>query len=349
MLGMLPLIAVGLLFAAPADREKGLRDAVWGGHFVAGTRAYEELVQKHEEPSAQASYLAGFAYWKLHQAEKAESLVKRAVEAHFRAGGGRIQPGDLLDRINRFVAAKPSDVEVEGLDRSLIDPYSDEQSDATRPFLEALPRFTRIGRDIFGEVPPVRFFLFAKSPAMQRLYDSLEIVKHEGSTGMANLVVVCAAKAHRSTEAETISMALHETAHAWVQTYLLARNDRQVRMPAYVGEGLAVYVAGLWSKDLAPLAPERLKHWHDTGRPAPAFDKVRAFEDFHDADASYGNYLAAGLLMERLLGPPESGAKKIPALLDAFAASSDDTEVWRSVTGKDVRAEFDGVVSDFWK
>jgi hypothetical protein len=345
---MLPWIAVAVLVVTPADREKTLRDAVWGNHFVAGVRAYEDLIQKHETPSPQASYLAGFAYWRLHQAEKAEPLIKKAVESHFRAGAGRIQPDELLERIYRFLAAKPSNAEVKGLDRSLIEAYSNEQTAATQPFLDALPRFTRIGRDIFGEVPPVRFFLFGKSPELQKFYEPLEI-KKPGSTGMANLVVVCAEKAHRSTEAETVSMALHETAHAWAQTYLLTHYDRQVALPTYFSEGLAVYVASLWSKDLTPLARERLKQWHDTGRPAPSFDKMRAFEDFHGSEASYGNYLAAGMLMERLLGPPETGTKKIPAVLDAFAANTDEAEVWRSVTGKDVRHEFDAVIAELWK
>jgi hypothetical protein len=342
------LIAVAVLLATPVDQEKGLRDAVWGGHFIAGVQAYEDLLRKHETPSPQASYLAGFAYWRLHQPEKAEPAVKKAVEGHWRAGAGRLQPDDLLERIYRFLAAKPSGAEVDGLDRSLIDPYANEQSAATRQFLDALPRFTRIGRDIYGELPPLRFFLFAKSPEMQKLYESLDM-KHAGSTGIANLVVICAEKAHRSTAAETVSIGLHETAHAWVPSYLLTHYDRQVQVPVYVHEGLAVYVASLWSKDLAPLARERFKQWHDSGKPAPELDKLRVFDAFHETDASQGNYLAAELLMERLLGPPESGARKIPALLDAFASNPDDTEAWRSVTGKDVRREFDAVIAELWK
>jgi hypothetical protein len=162
------------------------------------------------------------------------------------------------------------------------------------------------------------------------------------------MVIYCEEKAHRRTQSETVSIALHETVHAWIAGYLRKRYDRPIPVPPYVDEGLAVYVASLWSDDVHALAPQGLAAWHRS-HDAPTFEDLSSSDHFFDPENRYPDYLLADMLVERLLGPPRSGAAKIPALLDAYARTGDATAAWREVTGKDVRREYEALVSEIWR
>jgi hypothetical protein len=341
---------VVLAAAAPMDQERALREAIWGDRLIAGTQLYAGL----DAPSPQASYLAGWAYWKLHEPEKARPLLKKADQAGFHAGGGRLQPTELLAKIDEYDAAKPPAVEVPGLDRSLIDPYADEKTPLTSPILDALPRIAAIGGQIFQKPPPVRFFLFARKPGLMRFHNAFRTNKapetgDPHSTGIVNMVVYCEEKAHRPTQSETVSLALHEAVHAWMASYLRRRYDRTITLPSYIDEGLAVYVSNLWSEDVHALAADRLSAWRKKNPAPPAFESLASHDLFYVSQGPPVNYWLADLLAERLLGPPETGAAKIPALLDAYARTGDDAKAWREVTGKDVRAEYQALVSEAWR
>lgn len=330
------------------DRENGLRQAVWGERFLEGIARYDALSHEGFEPSGQAAYLAGFSYWKLNQPENARPLLQKAFDAGFQAGGGRPQPGELLERFGRYLGVKPPRVEVPGLDPTALEVFADEKTPLTAPILAALPRFVEIGRRIFGgPPPPARFFLFGKEEALRRFYDALGI-NAQRSTGTTNFVVVCEEKVRRATRAETISMALHETGHAWVAGYMRARHDRGPKMPVYMTEGLAVYIASMWDDKVRALAPERVRQWRARGAKAPAFDDLAPFGSFHEPGKANVNYLLSGLLRARLLGPPPTGAARIPALLDALARKNDAAAAWREATGKDVRAEYQALVFAYW-
>jgi hypothetical protein len=345
---LLLLLAVG---ASQIENERGLREAIWAGHWIEGVRRYEEIEETGLRPSAQASYLAGWAEWMLRRPEEARPLVEKAVEAGFQAGGGRIQPRDLLTRIAQYTAAKPPAALVPGLDRGRIDPYADRVTGLTAPILDALPKFVEIGRQIFGEPPPVRFFLFAEKPALRRFYEAFQPSIPAGdephSTGGVNMVIFCEEKGHRTTGSETISIALHETTHAWVASYLRSRYDRVIYLPRYLDEGLAVYVASLWSEDVHRLTFERINTFRARHRDSPPrLEDLGPPQKFYEPDKAYLNYLLSDLLLERMLGPPVGGASKIPALLDALARSGDDAKAWHEVVGKDVAKEYDALVSE---
>lgn len=347
-LSLVPLVSA----AARYDLEKPLRQAVWAGRFLEGIRQYDGLVAKGIEPSGQASYLAGWAYWRLRRPEDAKPLLEKAVQSGFRAGGGRPQPGEVLDKVGRYLASKPPSIEVSGLDRSLLDPYLDSKTALTQPILDALPRFVEIGRSIFGQPPPVRYFIFAKKPAFGRFFDALAERERPDphSTGMVSMVIYCEEKAHRATAAETIGNALHELTHAWIETYLRLRYDRRIVVPPYVHEGLAVYVSTLWSDDLRLLMLQRLSRWRQKpGVTAPEFHELIAFDSFHDSPNVNLNYLLSYRLMERLLGPASEGSKKIPSFLDALARTDDHEAAWREATGKDVREEYKALVAELWR
>jgi hypothetical protein len=81
------ILALGAARAAtapPDDRESRLREAVWGGRWLEGVRLYAELEGAGAAPSPQASYLDGFALWKLRRLERT-----RASEE---GGRGRLSP-----------------------------------------------------------------------------------------------------------------------------------------------------------------------------------------------------------------------------------------------------------------
>ena len=325
------------------DRESALREAVWGGRWLEGVRLYDELERAGAVPSPQASYLAGLALWRLRRPEDARAPLVKAATAGFRAGGGRPQPDELLAKVDAYLLRRPAPIDVPGLDGSVIAACSDTPLGS--PVLVGLPRFPEIGRRIFGDLPPIRFFFFAHLPRFERFYESLydSRAKPMGtphSTAGVGMVLFCEEKARRGTTAETVSMALHETMHAWVATYLRSRYDRPISLPAYVDEGLATYVASLWSEEVAALPAQRVAQWRRRGQAAPTFEALRRNDTFYEADRTSSNYFLSEQLIERLIGPPDQGATRIRAFLDACAEHGDDLRAWRQVSGRDAAAEY---------
>src|SRR5258708_2700655 len=104
------------------------------------------------------------------------------------------------------------------------------------------------------------------------------------------MVIFCEEKARRDTTAETLSLALHETMHAWVATYLRQRYDRPVSHRAYVDGGLATYVASLWSREVAALPAQRLSAWRRRGLTAPALAELRQPDTFYEPDRASSTY-----------------------------------------------------------
>jgi hypothetical protein len=322
------------LASATVAQEKPLRGAVWNGHWLEGLRLYAAL----ESPSPQASYLAGLALWKLRRPEDAKPLLKKAAQAGFHSSGGRPQPADLLARIDDYLSLRPKKLELSGLEV-----YSEERTALTAPVIDAVPRVAQIGKTIFGSAPPVRFFLFARLPAFRSFYAVFNDARSEAaahSTGVVNMVLYCEEKAHRATTDETVSLLLHETMHAWAATYLREKFDRPVFLPAYADEGLATYVAGLWTPEVGALTAQRLARWRKRGAAPPAFEELRKNSSFRDAEQVLANYWLSEQLIERLIGPPSTGSAKIKAFLDAFGKTGDDLAAWREVSGKDAAAEY---------
>jgi hypothetical protein len=332
------LILSALLFTSPAsssvEQEKPLRDAVWNGRWLEGVRLYSRL----DGPSPQASYLAGLAQWKLRRPEDAQPLLKKAADAGFHSSGGRPQPADLLARIDDYLSLRPKKIELPGLEV-----YAEERTPRTAPVIDAVPRVAEIGKTVFGDAPAVRWFLFARLSAFKKFYAVFDDARNESaahSTGMVGTVLFCEEKAHRKTTDETASLVLHETMHAWAATYLRQKFDRPVFLPAYADEGLATYVAGLWSPEVGTLPAERLARWRKRGITPPSFEELRKNSSFREADQVLANYWLSEQFIERLIGPPSTGSAKIKAFLDAFGRTGDDLKAWREVSGKDPAAEY---------
>ena len=94
--------------AASNDRERSLREAVWGGHWIEGVRLYGGVEAAGLAPSPQASYLAGLAQWRLHHPEEARPLLEKAAKAGFRPSGGRPQPDELQGKIDEYFRLRPA-------------------------------------------------------------------------------------------------------------------------------------------------------------------------------------------------------------------------------------------------
>ncbi|MDE2291652.1 MAG: hypothetical protein KGL53_06185, partial [Elusimicrobia bacterium] len=258
---------------------------------------------------------------------------------------GRLRPAELLERIDACSKLSPPRAEVPGVDRAALDVYAQGRTPLTGPILDSLPRVEDVGRRLFGTPPPVRFVLFSDLPRFQRFYAlfggaAARSPESAHSTGVVGLVVFSAQKARRATAAETVSLALHETMHAWAATYLREKYDRPIVLPPYVDEGLATYVAGLSSPEAAALPARRLELWRRRGFAPPPLAALRRRDSFYAPGRSSADYFISEQLIERLIGPPEEGAGKVRAFLDAYARTGDDLKAWRAVSGKDAAAEY---------
>ena len=341
--------------APEAPQDKPLRAAVYEGRYLEALRLYDTLVAAGE-PSGPAAYFAGWTNMRLHRPEAAKPQLEIAAQAGFSPRGWKTAD-ELLSRAEDQLAALPPLVEVKGLDAAALEPHADSRDGLCGAILDALPEFARLGRSIFAGPPPaLRVYLFATHEAMDRLaLASGDSRGKRRSTGGFGMVRLSAEDLKRPVAEDSVGLALHETVHAWIATYLRERYDRPITVPAYLDEGLASYVPGLWkparrprleAERLARAARWRAKHGD---APPPDFGTLKAFGSFHDASRDGLDYDLAEMLMERLLGPAERGAARIPALLDALARSGgDDEAAWKEVSGKDAAAEYAALTGELW-
>ncbi len=348
---MLALLAAALLTPAwagdarPPARDGGFRAAVFEGRYLEALRLYDALGAK----SGRAAYFAGWTNLRLNRPEAAVPQLERAQEAGFAGPAGWKPTAELLARAQAQMAALPPAVQVPGLDETRLKTYADARDGLSGDILAAQTQYLKVGRGIFGDtLPALRVYLFKTHEAMDRLAVAAgdRRTGRRGSTGGCGFVRLSAQDLTRPDEDDSLRLALHETTHGWMATYLRERWDRNVVIPAYMDEGLAEYVGGLWKYDerrerLRAARLRRIARWRARNGAAPPLSALKTTESFHLPERDMLDYDLSALLMERLLGPAGTGAARIPAVLDALArANGDDAAAWKEATGKDVGAEY---------
>lgn len=337
-------------------RQRQLRAAVFQGRYLEALRVFGAL-EAAGHADGPDDYFAGWTNMRLNRPERALAPLEKAAKAGWSPRGWKTAE-ELLAGARARLAALPPAVEVKGLDETLLQTYADCGAGLCGKILAAQPEFLSVGRGVFGgPPPPLRVYLFATHAAMDKLGTAMGDgrVGRRGSSGGYGFARLSAESLTRPVEDDSIGLALHETTHGWLATYLRDRFDRNVALPAYMDEGLANYVGSLWKYEerrqrLSDQRLSRIARWRaQNPGPPPALAELRPVASFHEDGRDMLDYDLATLLMERLLGPPETGAKRIPAVLNALAASGgDDAAAWKAATGKDVEAEYAALTRGLW-
>ena len=346
--------------------EEALSQAVCCAHYRynEAIRLFEEIKQKGN-PSFRALYYAAFAYMKLHLPEEAGPLLEQLERAQYQAPHRWKSVQELLKRVHDVNRLSP----LPHLNKSgrnapaSITIYAGPPTTWSRPVLEALPQFEKIGRRIFGEkLQPVNFYIFSDRPTFEEFFSAMfggrPPFPWQNGTGSTNIVMYCeigsSGKITRPAGTpETMGSVIHEFGHAWMNSYIMKYHNANIlsddlRNP-WLDEGISTYIAYLWDSNIMKRRVAGVISKKDRARiPPPAFDDLINHREFYQAGDRKLNYWLSSLLVRRILGPQENGGVQIPKILDALVQTQDSEAAIKIATGKDARKEYERLVQHLW-
>lgn len=357
--GLLLLAGAAPGGAAPGSASEVLASSVRARRLSEAWRTFQSLAH----PSPADHFLGGHACIELHWPLEAEPPLRAAKAAGFQGWQGWTGVDALLERVRTIrELAPPARPPWASPPDPSITVFAGPPTPWSAPVLAALPEFAAVGRRIFGkDLPPLSAYLFADRVAYDRFFLALfgmpSPASWQDGTGTLNVVTFCErdrlGQATRQAGApETVSAVLHEFGHAWVGTYLMSRYNREWLSPSmrrpWLDEGLADLVASLRE----PAHLERRAVWlRDKVRmkaPAPPFEEIATYDAFYGRGDVEVHYWLSALFVAELLGPRDRAPEAIRRLLDAAGRSGDAEQALRTVTGKDLRAEYERLVKRFW-
>lgn len=343
-------LLVLVLLAPPARAASGLIEELEGD---LRDGRLTQCARRADVPDAppRATYLGGLCSLGLHDPDAAQPLLQRAVEGGFHpAAAFRKPPEQLLSEIADYRRLAPAAADIPGVPaRSLVVAF-DRRSPWVDSVVAAAPEFVRIGRRIFGSDPPfTRLFLFTDSTRFESFYRVAVGPQVPHGTGVAGLAVMSEKKASGRAGGAPVGVVLHELMHAWIQGYGRDAYDRHVKLPRWADEGMADYVSSMWNRGLLARRRAALRQVI-TKRPRPPdFSDLQAPATFSRSGDEWIHYALSLQLVERLVGPPESGAARLRAVVDGYARGLDGEAAWKDATGKSPADEYAALCSELWK
>jgi hypothetical protein len=297
-----------------------------------------------------ASYLGGVCALALNDRDAAEPLFKRAKDGNFYPSASwRKSPDEILAEIADYRRLAPEFAKLDDVPESSLRIGFDKRSPWVDSVVAAAPEFVRIGRRVFGADPPfTRLFLYSDNAVFEEFFAVVFKSGHPHGTGVPGLAVMTEKNAVDRKGGLPVAVVLHELMHAWIQGYGRDAYDRRIEAPPWVDEGMAEYAATMWDTGL--LAVRRMQLAREVAkRPQPPhFAELQRHESFYRAEDSFLHYMLALTLVERLVGPPETGAPQLRKVLDGYAKGKGE-DSWRRVSGKSAAKEYDAMCAELWK
>lgn len=347
---MTRLLLIGALFlpsfCSAADLIGELEADLSAGHL-------QECVRRADVPDAppRASYIGGLCSLRLNDRDKAEALIRRARDAHFLPSAAwRKTPVALLSEIAEYRRLAPAPVKLEGVPSSSLVVAFDAQSDWVDSVTAAAPEFVRIGRRVFGADPPfTRLFLFSDYDTFEKFYGVVFGPKRPHGTGVPGLAVMVEKNAVGRPGRMPVAVVLHELMHAWIQGYGRDAYDSRIKVPPWVDEGMADYVASMWATDMWTLRRTQLEREIGKRPEPPDIAELQTQESFYRSEDSFFHYALSLMLIERMIGPPETGAPLLKKVLDGYAKGADGDKAWHDVSGKSLHDEYVAMCAELWQ
>lgn len=300
---------------------------------------------------ARASYVGGLCALHLNDRDKAESLLKRAQDGGFHPSASwRKPPDELLSDIAKYRQIAPAPAKLDDVPSSSLVVAFDAHSDWVDSAAAAAPEFVRIGRRVFGADPPfTRLFLFSDNDLFEKFYGVVFGPKRPHGTGVPGLAVMVEKNAVGRKGRLPVAVVLHELMHAWIQGYGRDAYDSRIKVPPWVDEGMADYVASMYDTDMPALRRTQLAREIAKRSEPPDFSELQTTESFYRSEDSFFHYALSLMLIERLIGPPETGAPQLKKVLDGYAKGEDGEKVWHDVSGKTPSEEYSALCADLWR
>ncbi|HXS99104.1 MAG TPA: hypothetical protein VN915_00350 [Elusimicrobiota bacterium] len=297
-----------------------------------------------------ASYLGGLCALGLNDRDAAEPLLKRAKDGNFYpTASWRKSPDELLSQIAEYRRLAPEFAKIDDVPESSLRVGFDKRSEWVDSVVSAAPEFVRIGRRVFGADPPfTRLFLYSDNAVFEEFFGAVFKSGHPHGTGVPGLAVMTEKNAVDRKGRLPVAVVLHELMHAWIQGYGRDEFDRRINVPPWMDEGMADYVASMYDTDMLALRRTQLAREVAKRPQPPDFAELQEHESFYRPEDSFFHYVLALMLVERLVGPPETGAPALRKVLDSYAKGKGE-ESWRRVSGKSPSDEYSALCNELWK
>jgi hypothetical protein len=237
-----------------------------------------------------------------------------------------------------------------------IEVFIDKDDAYSGLVLKALPAFAGVGRGIFGkDIPLIRLFLMSDEDRYRAFTKAIFGQELPAGTGNFHVVTMClSCEKRRPEETETTAVVLHEFGHAWLNTYLKEKYDRdylsdEIRRP-YLDEGMADFIAGRWDGDFLNRRRQMIREFKiSRGVRPPDIGELQSYSSFYDKGDRELHYWISALLIERMLGPTPNAGRKIPRYLDLIGQGKTPEQAWELATGKSIAAEYAALVRELWR
>ncbi len=343
------ILIVALLFPSfcAADDLIGELEADLGAGRLA------ECSRRADVPDAppRASYLGGLCFLGLNDRDGAEPLIRRAESGGFHpVAARRKSPGQLLSDIAEYRRLAPAPAELDGVPASSLLVAFDRRSPWVDSIAAAAPGFVRIGRSVFGADPPfTRLFLYSDNATFEKFYGVVFGPQRPTEPAALGIAVMTEKNARDRPGRASVAVVLHELTHAWIQGYGRDVYGSRIKLPAWADEGMADYVGAMWDTGLFERRRGELAREIALHPQPPGFALLQKSETFHRPEDDFLDYGLSLLLVERLVGPPKSGAPLLRKVLDGYATGSDGEAAWSDVARKSPSEEYSALCAELWK
>jgi hypothetical protein len=300
-----------LLLVSAQDTSDPVRDAA-AESSKSRHRAVLRIFDEHPEllkSDAQAQYLAGHSWLRLHRPELAKPLLQAAAKGGFTGYPGWESAEALLKRIDWVERLRPPPAKDLPDDEALksLRVFADD-TPWIRAVIQVLPAYVRRAKEVFGvELPVVDVYLFRSRLPFKDFYKSLFGVDiptaWQNGTGNSNVVVFCQEDREGKPVAapgapRALGDVLHEYGHALLHT--LYGDGYLRRAPQWFDEGVSDFVARDYYKELFESSALQIRKTLAAST-APSYEDLsrRLYERDPALRYAMARYMVDELLKER--------------------------------------------------
>ena len=339
------ICAATLLFAAPVwAQPASVKDDFLSGRYQQGIADFKEL-RVGSGSLAEASFWAAQCYFRRHQFQDAAPLLKVACEGDL-PEPQRDKALELRERVQKCQELCPpllGHPAGSGLHATVFARKSAWSDSLVLQF----PTFFSRAREVFGPgVPEIAFYLFEDRLAYDvfcaNLLNPKVTTGHRG-TGGTNFALFCefypnGRKIGAENPDDLFGRVLHEYGHAICNTVF--GDDYLDRVPQWLNEGLADYLASIYLKDLHATAVRNL-HTAARQRQPPSYEELsrKLYSD------SSTGYALGDLMVEEIMR--NRSPRDVGRIVEAARRSDFETAI-RQVTGADPRDVLQRVLKENW-
>jgi hypothetical protein len=307
------------------------------------------LLPEDKKKDPNIIHRVGYCYLATNQYNKAEPYLVKAINAGCTKVGYLPSPADLYDRVRRLKGYAPPFYRAFKRGNIQFTVWA-RPTEWFRTVAEEIPQFMQRSIDAFGtQAPNLDLYIFDRRSDYERfsklLFEGQSPGLEQNGTGNNHVALFCEEDSNGSMVSqasvqERRAYVMHEIGHALCMTSF--GSHYLERVPQWLDEGLADYMAAPYHGDLEERFENTLRFYQNKG-PAPTFDEMRS-KLYDDTNVRYA---VSGLMVLDILKKRDiSTVGKI--VNTAREQRGDFDSAIKSVTGKSGQQAYTAVTSNHW-